>query len=252
MFETQALLSLMCEGHTTGVVFDSGDGVSHVIPVYEGYIQSHCIRRLNLAGRHVTNYLVRLLMLAGYAFNSTADFETVRDIKERMCYVAYDVEKQKRLANETTVLDKEYNLPDQTVIRIGRQRYEAAECLFKPELAGVDDEGIHKMIYSAMSEVEMDMFVPLISNISLTGGTTMFPGLSSRLDRELRDIFTKEKYGGDASRVGKTGLTVHDPPRRKHAVFIGASFLANNSPDEQWISKAEYEEVGARKLSMRK
>ena len=112
MFETQALLSLMCEGHTTGVVFDSGDGVSHVIPVYQGYIQSHCIRRLNLAGRHVTNYLVRLLMLSGYAFNSSADFETVRDIKERMCFVAYDVEKQKRLANETTVLDKEYNLPD--------------------------------------------------------------------------------------------------------------------------------------------
>ena len=82
MFESQALLSLMAEGSTTGIVFDSGDGVSHVIPVCDGYVQNHCVQRLNLAGRHVTNYLVRLLLLRGYAFNSSADFETIRDIKE--------------------------------------------------------------------------------------------------------------------------------------------------------------------------
>jgi len=95
MFESQALLSLMAEGHSTGLVFDSGDGVSHVIPVMDGYIQQHSVRRLNLAGRHVTNYLTRLLMLRGYAFNSSADFETVRDIKEALCFVSYDSKKDK-------------------------------------------------------------------------------------------------------------------------------------------------------------
>ena len=84
-------LALMCEGLSTGIVLDSGDGVSHVIPVVEGYIQKHAVTRLNLAGRHVTNYLVRLLMQSGYAFNSSADFETVRDIKEQLCFVSYDV-----------------------------------------------------------------------------------------------------------------------------------------------------------------
>lgn len=57
---------------------DSGDGVSHVIPVYQGMIQSDNIKRLNIAGRHVTEYLIKLLMLRGYAFNSSADFEVVR------------------------------------------------------------------------------------------------------------------------------------------------------------------------------
>jgi len=85
----------MAEGHSTGLVFDSGDGVSHVIPVMDGYIQQHSVRRLNLAGRHVTNYLTRLLMLRGYAFNSSADFETVRDIKEALCFVSYDSKKDK-------------------------------------------------------------------------------------------------------------------------------------------------------------
>ena len=221
----------MGEGCTTGVVFDSGDGVSHVIPVVEGFVQSFAIRRLNLAGRHVTNYLVRLLMLSGYAFNSSADFETVRDIKEQMCFVAYDYEKQKKLANETTLMTKEYNLPDNSVIKVGRERYEAAECLFKPSLVGIEAPGIHEMIYDSLTSIEMDLFLPLVQRITITGGTTMFPGLSSRLDKELRTLFTNGKYKGDASRIGKTGMTVHDPPRRKHAVFIGASFLANNAPD---------------------
>ena len=82
MFEYQALLTLMSEGKITGAVMDAGDGVSHVIPVYEGLIQEEAIKRLDIAGRHVTNYLIKLLMLRGYAFNSSADFELVREIKE--------------------------------------------------------------------------------------------------------------------------------------------------------------------------
>lgn len=227
----------MCEGHRTGIVFDSGDGVSHVIPVVDGYIQQHAVRRLNLAGRHVTNYLVRLLMQSGYAFNSSADFETVRDIKEQLCFVSYDTDKDRKLANETTLLDKEYTLPDKSVIKVGRERYQAAECLFNPSLAGVEDAGIADKLYDALSVCEMDNFVPLVQTIILTGGTTMFPGLSTRMYKELAAIMTKTKYKGDASRVAKTGMTVHDPPRRKHAVFIGGSFLANNADESQWISK---------------
>jgi len=244
MFESQALLSLMAEGHDTGLVFDSGDGVSHVIPVTHGMVQRHAIKRLNLAGRHVTNYLVRLLMLRGYAFNSSADFETVREIKEQMCFVSYDPAKDRKLANETTLLDKEYVLPDKTSIRIGRERFEAAECLFNPSLAGVEADGVAQMITDSLVTIEMDLFMPLVQNIMITGGTTMFAGLSSRLDRELRTLLTEQKYRGQTKPVTQIGLTVHDPPRRKHAVFIGASFLANLSPDDAWISKAEWQERG--------
>lgn len=90
-FETQAILTLMAEGNTTGTVLDAGDGVSHVIPVYEGLIQKDCIGRLNVAGRSVTEYLIKLLMLRGYSFNSTADFELVREIKEKLCYVSINL-----------------------------------------------------------------------------------------------------------------------------------------------------------------
>ena len=97
LFETQALLSLMAEGHNTGLVLDSGDGVTHIIPVVDGCVIKHAALsgRLNLAGRHVTKYLVKLLGMRGYAFNSTADFELVRDIKEQMCFVSYDRHKDR-------------------------------------------------------------------------------------------------------------------------------------------------------------
>lgn len=123
LFETQALLSLMAEGLSTGLVLDSGDGVSHVIPVVDGYIFRHAIQRLNLAGRHITKYLVKLLTQRGYAFNSSADFETVREIKEAKCFVSYDPVKDRNLANETTLHDQEYMLPDRSLIKIGRERF---------------------------------------------------------------------------------------------------------------------------------
>lgn len=94
----------------TGVVVDSGDGVTHVIPVFEGYTMPHLIKRLDVAGREVTRYLIKLLFQRGYAFNRTADFETVRQIKEKLCYVAYDIPLELKLAQETTVLVESYTV----------------------------------------------------------------------------------------------------------------------------------------------
>jgi actin-related protein 2 len=101
-------------------------------------------RRLDVAGRDVTRQLIKLLLRQGYAFNRTADFETVRQIKEKLCYVSYDLELDKKLAEETTVLVQDYTLPDGRVIKVGQERYEAPECLFQPHLIDCEQPGMSR------------------------------------------------------------------------------------------------------------
>lgn len=196
----------MAEGNTTGCVLDSGDGVSHVIPVYQGIIQSHNIMKLNVAGKHVTDYLIKLLMYRGYAFNSSADFETVREIKEDLCYVSINLDKERKIGRETTVIDKEYKLPDGTTILVGRERFEAPEILMNPMLIENDRPGMADMVYECITKCDLDIQKPLVSNIWLSGGTSMIPGLSSRLEAEIKKLYVEKKFKGDASGLNRVKI----------------------------------------------
>lgn len=96
------MLSLYCEALQTALLLDCGDGVSHSVAVIEGQVLNNQVERMNVAGRHITQRLIRLLQLRGYNFNSSADFELVREIKEKLCFVSGDFATDRRLAEETT------------------------------------------------------------------------------------------------------------------------------------------------------
>ena len=149
--EPQAKLSLFCEGLDTGIILDSGDGVTHCIPIAYGYIIHPKIKRLDIAGRHITDYLTKLLQLKGYAFNSTADFELVREMKEKYCFVSCDIEEDRTLDKETTYYNAVHRLPDGRKIRISSERFEAPEILFNPYLVRNESPGIHEMLYNAIN-----------------------------------------------------------------------------------------------------
>jgi actin-related protein 2 len=247
----QAVLALYAQGLSSGVVVDSGDGVTHIIPVYESVVLNHLTRRLDVAGRDVTRHLIDLLSRRGYAFNRTADFETVRQIKEKLCYISYDLELDAKLSRDTTTLVENYELPDGRVIRVGSERFEAPECLFQPNLVDCEQPGMGELLFNTIQSADVDVRSSLYKAIVLSGGSSMYPGLPSRLEKELKQLWLTRVLHGDSSRLDKFKVRIEDPPRRRHMVFIGGAVLANIMADKEhmWISKQEWEESGAQALA---
>lgn len=141
------------------------------------------------------------------------------------------------MAKDTTVLNKEYVLPDGSVITLGRERFMAPEILMNPTLIELEDDGLSEMIYKSITKCAMDIQKPLAANIWLSGGTTMIPGLSSRIEHDLKELYVKFKGRGDRKILNRIPIVVHDPPSRKNAVFMGASFFGKIAKPEQYISK---------------
>lgn len=229
--QIQAVLSLYASGRTSGLVLDSGDGVSHVVPIYEGYSLPHAIQRLDLAGRDITTFLGKILTETGVSMTTTAEMEITRCIKEKLCYVSLDYENE--IANNKEEVD--FVMPDEQVIKVGTQRFRAPEILFNPSMNGLESSGIHDSIYKSIQKCDVDIRKDLYGSIVLSGGTTCFPNLAERIQTEV-------------GKLAPPAITVKviAPAERKYSVWIGGSILASLSTFQQcWVTREEYDEFGS-------
>ncbi|XP_003939685.1 actin-related protein T2 [Saimiri boliviensis] len=228
----QAVLALYASACVTGLVVDSGDGVTCTVPIFEGYSLPHAVTKLHVAGRDITELLTRLLLASGHTFPCVLDRGLVDDIKKKLCYVALEPEKELSRRPEEGL--REYKLPDGHIVSLGDPLYQAPEALFAPEQLGGQSPGLPRMVSSSITKCDADIQKILFGEIVLSGGTTLLHGLDDRLLKELEQLASKG-----------TPIKITAPPDRWFSTWIGASIVTSLSSFKQmWVTDAEFREFG--------
>ena len=228
------ILTHYSSGRSVSLSVEVGDGVISVFPIYEGYAISSAILRLNLGGRDVTDYLFKILGERGYNFETSAEKENIREVKEKLGFVALDYDLEMKKSEESIEIEKNYELPDGQVITIGNERFRAPEILFQPSMIGREIVGIHQLIYNSIMKCDIDTRKDLYSNIFLTGAATLFDGFTERIQKEVRNLAPSSMK-----------IKVIASHERRYSTWIGGSILSSLSTfQHMWISKEEYDEFG--------
>ncbi|MBN3283854.1 ACL7B protein, partial [Polyodon spathula] len=226
----QSILSLYSYGRTTGIVVESGHGVSYAVPIHDGYHLPNCTGRVDYSGDDLNKYLINLLKEGRQTFTDSS-LNIVDDIKRKCCYIPLDIKYEMSLTpNDYTV---DYELPDGHLITMGKERFRCPEALFRPNLLGSQEPGLHTLTMNSINKCDTDLKKDLLKNILVCGGSTLFEGFPDRLQNELAKIATNSKP------------IIVATPERKYSVWIGGSIMSSLKSFQQlWVQKKDYDEGG--------
>ena len=248
----KSVLSMYGGGRTTGVCVDSGEDMTYIVPCWEGSPLPDATLILKLGGKHVTDRLLGLLAQGKYSFpddtfllfqkkgaKNRRQFcvasrrDVVREAKEQFCKVSST--PWNKNTNGANVEEEVLRLPDGNIVVVGDEAFTSPELLFKPELAKKKCQGLHELVYESVMRCDEKLRSRLLTNIMLTGGNSLLPGLDTRLQYELEKLLPKNTTVRVQSQEGRDNFTWNG----------GAHLCSLSSFQRLWLSKQDYQETGA-------
>uniref|UniRef100_A0A1I7SAD8 Actin-related protein 3 n=1 Tax=Bursaphelenchus xylophilus TaxID=6326 RepID=A0A1I7SAD8_BURXY len=260
----QAVLALAAswqsraENNLTGLVIDSGDGVTHCIPVADGYVIGSCIKHIPIAGRDVTYFIQQMLRERELNLPAEQSYEVAKTIKEQYCYVCPDIQKEFfKYDSDYSTYMKQYvgvnNITKQPFkVDVGYEKFLGPEIFFHPEFANPDfTTSLSETVDSVIQQCPIDVRRSLYENIVLSGGSTMFNHFSKRLQRDVKRVsdqrlLLSEQLSGNRVKPKPIDVNVISHKMQRYAVWFGGSMLAS-TPEFYQVAhtKEEYMEKGA-------
>ncbi|XP_042528503.1 actin-58-like [Dipodomys spectabilis] len=235
----QGVLAMFASGHTSGMTIESGEGMTYFVPVIDGCPLSRSTTKLDIAGQDLTFHLMHLLD-RGNLLLGTADRECIRNMKEKCCFVAQDFDKEKE-SSRALSQQKTFQLPDGREVSLGHEAFLCPEALFQTSLIGRSTEGIHMFTLRTITSCDRIFWKTLLGHILLSGGTSCFPGLKQRLQREVVRLACSYFH-----------VKVATSPYAKNSAWTGGSILCSLSTfKDLWVTRKEYEDMGASIFSRR-
>ena len=246
-FASQPILSLFSTSNTSGVILESGEGVTQSCVVYEGYSIPNSYIRNNYGGRDVTDYFQTLLKKQGYSFSTTSEFEIVRKIKEEICFTIVGSSSNNPLSNISNLelgnknkseSSNTYNLPDGNAIKIGEEKSLAPEILFNPSIIGSEHLSFQEMIVTSINKVDIDLRKNLFNNILISGGNTLFKGIQEKFHTEIKYLSPKNMK-----------VRIHSPGNRLLSCWTGGNVISTLEIfKKMWVTKDDWGEKGNKSI----
>jgi actin len=221
--EPQPIMTLYSTPKTSGIIIESGESMTQIVPVFENYIIPQGVRTIPIAGSEMTQNLFDILQPELKKHNVGNPLQISRKLKEK--YMEIDNGE----SNRNLMIP--FELPDGNIINIGEERYNIPEEIFN----SVDKTSLQQIIYDCVNNIDIHLRKDIVSNIILGGGNTMIKGFTERLRSELKNIFKKDDET----------IKINAQAERLYSAWIGASVVCSiGNFQHMWLSKNDFEEVG--------
>ncbi len=225
-----SMLTLYAGGFQTGLVVEIGDSLTRLTPIYQGYKLDHAIKHIDIGGRTLTRFMEKILGERGFSADSSIRRELVRALKEKACFVSLDYKEDLKRVEQ---YEKEYSLPDGSTITLARERFEVPELLFNPTME-LEEISLPEAIMDVIEMCDLDVRPDLLNNIFLSGGSSMFPNIKSRIYQEIEIELARRSKKNQV-------IKIIAPRERIFSVWVGGSILAMIPEFEQnWVTRAKY------------